>query len=160
LLQELLHILPWEWLAGIAVVIGIPFVCALGYFVFLMIRTVANGGGLLKTPFLTFKVPTPRSPTPQSTTSAPTTAVNRRPATRRLTPLAAELRMLRQRRRVTQGDLAGLLNVDVPFISEVEAGQRNLTRGQLDKIVVEFGLAEPEARILREARAKSVPRKR
>ncbi|MBI2409681.1 helix-turn-helix transcriptional regulator [Candidatus Kaiserbacteria bacterium] len=58
--------------------------------------------------------------------------------------LGENLRKLRLRRKMSQGDLAAALNVDRAYISNIENGRMNPTLSTLEKIAGALGISSSE----------------
>ena len=110
--------IPWKLVAVLVAGSAMLLLACVVYLLMLMIRAVSRGGGQIRTRFLTFTIPTASSPEAARKSATEPTSTDRS-----ATPLAEELWSFRQKRKVTQGDLAKLLNVTVTFISRVEFGR-------------------------------------
>ncbi len=58
--------------------------------------------------------------------------------------LGQNLRKIRTKKKMTQGDLASALNVDRAYISNIENGRMNPTLSTLEKIAVALGISSSE----------------
>lgn len=58
--------------------------------------------------------------------------------------LGENLRELRLKKKMSQGDLAIILGVDRAYISNIENGRMNPTLSTLEKIAVAFGISSSE----------------
>ncbi len=58
--------------------------------------------------------------------------------------LGQNLRKIRTKKKMTQGDLASALNVDRAYISNIENGRMNPTLSTLEKIAGALGVATSE----------------
>ena len=58
--------------------------------------------------------------------------------------LGQNLRKIRTKKKMTQGDLASALNVDRAYISNIENGRMNPTLSTLEKISKALGISSSE----------------
>ena len=58
--------------------------------------------------------------------------------------LGQNLRKIRTKKKMTQGDLASALNVDRAYISNIENGRMNPTLSTLEKISNALGISSSE----------------
>lgn len=58
--------------------------------------------------------------------------------------LGENLRRLRLKKKLSQGDLAGVLDVDRAYISNIENGRMNPTLSTLEKIARALGISSSE----------------
>ncbi len=58
--------------------------------------------------------------------------------------LGQNLRKIRTKKKMTQGDLASALNVDRAYISNIENGRMNPTLSTLEKISQALGISSSE----------------
>lgn len=72
-----------------------------------------------------------------------------------MTPFGQLLRRERQDRNLLLGDLAKLLKISIPYLSQLETGQRFVPDGFEDKVVKALSLTPNEANELQRAAAVS-----
>jgi len=72
-----------------------------------------------------------------------------------VTPFGQLLRRERQDRNLLLGDLAKLLKISIPYLSQLETGQRSVPEGFEDKVVRALSLTPTEANELERAAAVS-----
>jgi transcriptional regulator with XRE-family HTH domain len=58
--------------------------------------------------------------------------------------LGQNLRKIRTKKKMTQGDLASALNVDRAYISNIENGRMNPTLSTLEKLAGALGISSSE----------------
>ena len=61
------------------------------------------------------------------------------------------VRILRIKHHEVMGDMAGVLEASLPFLSSVEHGKKNVPPGWLDKLTAHYALTESERKELEEA---------
>mgnify|MGYP000435027098 CR=1 FL=1 len=72
-----------------------------------------------------------------------------------MTPFGKLLRRERQERDLLLGDLAKMLNISAPYLSQIETGQRYVADGFDDKVIKALGLSQTEANEFHRAAAQS-----
>jgi len=72
-----------------------------------------------------------------------------------VTPFGQLLRRERQERNLLLGDLAKLLKISTPYLSQLETGQRFVPDGFDDKVIKALSLTPTEANEMRRAAAVS-----
>lgn len=72
-----------------------------------------------------------------------------------MTPFGHMLRRERQERKLLLGDLAQMLGISIPYLSQLETGKRFVPEGFEEKIVNALALSPDDANALRRAAAQS-----
>lgn len=72
-----------------------------------------------------------------------------------MTPFGELLRRERQERGLLLGDLAKQLRISVPYLSQIETGQRFVPDGFEDKVIKVLGLCQNDANAIHRAAAQS-----